>query len=45
MADARPTSSDDGPAAVAREVSEALGATRSLVDQKLALAMDPDRPS
>jgi IclR family acetate operon transcriptional repressor len=32
-------------AAVAWDVSEALGATRSLVDQKLALATDPDRPT
>lgn len=32
-------------AAVAWDISEALGATRSLVDQKLALATDPDRAS
>lgn len=45
MDDARSDELGRRAAAVAWDVSEALGATRSLVDQKLALATDPDRPS
>jgi IclR family acetate operon transcriptional repressor len=45
MDDARADELGRRAAAVAWNVSEALGATRSLVDQKLALATDPDRPS
>jgi IclR family acetate operon transcriptional repressor len=45
MDDARADELGRRAAAVAWDVSEALGATRSLVDQKLALATDPDRPS
>ena len=44
MDDARADELGRRAAAVAWDVSEALGATRSLVDQKLALATDPDRP-
>ena len=44
MDDARAGELGRRAAAVAWDVSEALGATRSLVDQKLALATDPDRP-
>ena len=45
MDDARADELGRRAAAVAWDVSEALGATRSLVDQKLALATDPDRPT
>ena len=45
MDDARSDELGRRAAAVAWDVSEALGATRSLVDQKLALATDPDRPT
>lgn len=44
MDDARANELGRRAAAVAWDVSEALGATRSFVDQKLALATDPDRP-
>ena len=45
MDDARADELGRRAAAVAWDVSEALGATRSLVDQKLALATDPDLPT